>query len=199
MRAAAASIAATVLLVAIPWTVIGFAGFGSYGGLLRRLARDEASSSYSVVALAVRAHLPYGVGVGLALVLAVVLLGGAAWAAMARGVSSRNRDAAALTFALAAALAASPIVWVHYFLLLLVPLVLTQPRLTLLWFVPFAYSALGEAAWPAGDAAKLAIGLAATLLIFGAAIFEALRVADRPARRASPAFQLRARSQTRSG
>jgi hypothetical protein len=199
VRAAVASVAATVFLVAIPWAVIGFGGIGGYAGLLRHLSRDEASSSYSIVALAVRAHLPYDAGIALSLLFAVVLLGGAAWAVTARGVSSHNRDVVVLTLALAAALAASPIVWIHYFVLLLVPLALTQPRLSLLWFVPFAYSALGEAAWPAGDAGKLAISLVATLLIFGGAIFEALRVADRPARRASPVVQLRARSQTRSG
>ena len=62
---------------------------------------------------------------------------------------------AALTLCLAAALAASPIVWMHYFLLLLVPLALIRPRLSPLWLVPFAYWPLGLAAWPGGDAKPL--------------------------------------------
>jgi len=77
-----------------------------------------------------------------------------------------DRDASALTLVLAAALAASPIVWIHYFLLLLVPIALTRPRLSLLWLVPFAYYPLGETAWPGGDARKLGIALVTTLVIF---------------------------------
>ena len=67
------------------------------------------------------------------------------------------------TLTLAAALCASPIVWVHYFLLLLVPLALIRPRLSLLWFVPFAFQPLGEAAWPAGNARNLGLALALRL------------------------------------
>jgi hypothetical protein len=77
---------------------------------------------------------------------------------------------------------------VHYFLLLLVPLVLIRPRLSLLWFVPFAFHPLGEAAWPAGDARKLALALAATLVILGAAV---VRPDWRPALRRGFSTRLR--------
>src|SRR5439155_11876372 len=117
-----------------------------YPGLLHHLARDEATSSYSVIALAVRAHLPESVGVALSLLAAAALLVAAAVVARDRRRTLRDRDVAVLTLALAAGLAASPIVWVHYFLLLLVPLVLTRPSLSPLWLVPFAYTPLGETA-----------------------------------------------------
>jgi hypothetical protein len=81
-----------------------------------------------------------------------------------------DRDVATLTLALAAALAASPIVWIHYFVLLLVPLALARPRLSVLWIVPFAYSPLGETAWPTGDARKLALALVATLVLLVATL-----------------------------
>jgi hypothetical protein len=108
-----------------------------------------------------------------------------------------------LTLCLAAAFAASPIVWVHYFLLLLVPLALTQPRLSLLWFVPLAYYPLGESAWPAGDARKLGVALAATLVILSAAVIRVLRDGDQSVRDASTTvptrqLSLRARSGTSS-
>jgi hypothetical protein len=35
-----------------------------------------------------------------------------------------------------AALALSPIVWMHYFTLLVVPIALVRPRLSWLWFAP---------------------------------------------------------------
>jgi hypothetical protein len=149
---------------------------------LHRLSRDEATSSYSVIALGVRAHLPETVAVALSLLVAAALIGAAVWFARDERRTPRDRDVVVLTLVLAAALAASPIVWVHYFLLLLVPLALTQPRLSPLWFVPFAYYPLGESAWPAGDARKLGIALAATLVILAAAIFRVRRYANQPAR-----------------
>jgi Glycosyltransferase family 87 len=204
VRAAGAAVLATVLLVLVPWAAIGFAGIGSYTGLLRHLSRDEASSSYSIVALSVRAHLPESVGVVLSLLVAAALLIGGGVAARALNVQGRQRDVGLLTIALAAALAASPIVWVHYFLLLLVPLALTEPRLSLLWLVPFAYEPLGEAAWPAGDARKLGLALVSTLVILGGSLYRTLSRGSQPVSglalepRAAP-LSMRPRSETRVG
>lgn len=170
LRPAVAGIGFALGFALLPWAVIGFAGLADYPHLLRRLSADESTSSYSIVALAVRAHLPTAVGVALSVVAAVALLGAARWVARAGQRAKRQRDVAALTLALAAALAASPIVWMHYFLLLLVPLALTRPRLSALWFVPFAYFPLGETAWPAGDGRKLALAVVTTLVILGAAL-----------------------------
>jgi hypothetical protein len=169
LRAAAAAAGFALLLVLGPWAAIGFAGIGGYPGLLHRLSSEEATSSYSIVALAVRAHLPEAVGVALSIVLAGALIAAAVWAARDKG-PRRHRDVAVLTLALAAGLAASPIVWVHYFLLLLVPLALSRPRLSALWFVPFAFYPLGESEWPAGDARKLAVAFAATIVLLGAGV-----------------------------
>jgi hypothetical protein len=121
----------------------------------------------------------------LSILVAVALLAAAGWVAREGG-----NDVTVLTLTLATGLAASPIVWVHYFLLLLVPLALTRPRLSALWFVPFAYYPLGESAWPAGDAGKLALALAATLVILTAVVWPALRAARRPAVRSRQADAL---------
>ena len=124
------------------------------------------------------------------------MLAAAAWVARDERRTPRDRDIATLTIMLAAALAASPIVWVHYFLLLLVPLALARPRLSLLWFVPFAFQPLGEAAWPAGDARKLGLALVATLVILGAAV---VRADWRPSLRRTPPLRLSSWSRIRSG
>jgi len=128
--------------------------------------------------------------------VALALLAAAVWVARQRGRDARERDVVTLTLCLAAAFAASPIVWVHYFLLLLVPLALVRPRLSPLWFVPLAYQALPPAAWPAGDARKLGIALVATLVILGAALVPA---GWRPAVRRSPTLRLSPWSRIRSG
>ena len=169
-RTAVSGIGVALALAVVSWAAIGFAGLGDYPNVLRRLANDESTSSYSVVALGVRAHLPLLAARIISVLVALALLAGAAWVARDERRTPRDRDVATLSLALAAALAASPILWIHYFLLLLVPLALIRPRLSLLWFVPFAFQPLGEAAWPAGDARKLGLALVATLVILGAAV-----------------------------
>jgi hypothetical protein len=186
-RAAVFAVGFAVALVAVSWAAIGFAGIGDYPGVLRRLANDESTSSYSVVALGVRAHLPLLAARIISVLVTLALLAAAAWVARDERRSPRDRDIATLTITLGAALAASPIVWVHYFLLLLVPLALTRPRLSLLWFVPLAFQPLGEAAWPAGDARKLGLALAATLVILGAGV---VRPDWRPALTRNPPLRL---------
>jgi hypothetical protein len=205
LRAGEVAIAATAALVFLPWAVIAFAGLGDYPGLLRRLSDEEATSSYSVVALVVRAHLPQAVGIVLSLATAAALLGAAAWIARDERVPLHHRDSATLTLALAAALAASPIVWIHYFLLLLVPIALARPRLSLLWFVPFAYYPLGETAWPTGDARKLGLALVTTLAILAVSLRHDLRQAEHrgppagaPAEPQPPTVTVKTRTRVRS-
>ncbi len=164
-RTALAAVGFALVLALVPWAGIGFAGLADYPSLLDRLADQEASASYSVFAMGVRLHLPDAAATVLAVAVTAALLAAMVWVARDSRLRPRDRDVAALTLALAAALAASPIVWVHYFLLLLVPLALTEPRLSLLWLVPFAYYPLGQTAWPGGDARKLALALATTLVL----------------------------------
>jgi hypothetical protein len=183
VRSALAAVALALALAVVSWAAIGFAGIGDYAGIVRRLANDESTSSYSVVALGVRAHLPLVAARVIAVLVTLALLAAMAWVARDERRTPRDRDVATLTLALAAALAASPIVWVHYFLLLLVPLALVRPRLSWLWFAPFAFQPLGEAAWPAGDAGNLGLALVATLLILGAAV---VRPGWRPSLRRNP-------------
>jgi hypothetical protein len=170
VRATLAALGLAVAFVLLPWAVLGFDGLGSYPGLLRHLADDEASSSYSLVAMGVRLHLPEAAATVLSLVVAAGFLAAAARVARGEGGEHREREVVTLTFVLAAAMAASPIVWVHYFLLLLVPLALTRPRLSPVWFLPLAYYPLGESAWPAGDTGKLALALVVTLALLLAVV-----------------------------
>jgi hypothetical protein len=178
VRAALLTIGVVAAAILLPWAVLGFDGLGSYPGLLHHLSNDEATSSYSLVAIGVRLHLPESVATVFALVVALALLIAAALVG-ADSRQSRNRDVRILTLVIAAALAASPIVWVHYFLVLLVPLALIRPTLSALWFVPLLYSPLGQTAWPAGDATKLALALVATSILVVAAL-RPIRRAEQP-------------------
>jgi glycosyl transferase family 87 len=165
VRAAAASVILGLALALLPWAAIGFAGITGYPSLLHKLSHQEAGASYSGYAIGLRLHLPGVAAAVLCAVATLIVLAAAARVARDPLRTAREQDVAALTLALAAAFVASPIVWIHYFLLLLVPIALTRPRLSLIWIVPFAYWPLGETAWPGADARKLGLALVVTALV----------------------------------
>ena len=120
------------VLVVVSWAAIGFAGFGDYPDLLRRLEDTVGDDSYTAYIVGLDLGLPSSVArglwfaIGLGLLTAVVVLG------------RRGEERAAFVAAIAASLGLTPIVWLHYFALLAVVVALAQPRLGALWFVPLA-------------------------------------------------------------
>ncbi len=128
---------ATVLAVVIgfgvtlaAWGAIGFDGFGSYPDLVRRLSELQSENSYSIVGMAATLGLGEAVGQVLTLAVGLGLLGGCV--VFAR----RGDEARSFTCAVAATLALSPIVWLHYLVILLVPLAIARPRFSLIWLLP---------------------------------------------------------------
>ena len=114
------------------WAAIGFAGLREYPRLLAELARLEQDRGYSLVAASGRLLGPGGARV-------VPFAVGALLLVLAAVVARRgDGDRRAFTLCLAAALALSPVVWLHYLILLVVPLAIARPRLTPLWLVPAA-------------------------------------------------------------
>ena len=129
-RTAAVAAASTLLFVAVPWAAIGFAGLASYPHMLSELSSVEASEGYTVAAAVDKLGLSWQLGQVIGLVAAFVC--GAAM--LAAGRAGRVRTA--LTLAIGVALLASPIVWMHYFALLVVVVALYVPRLTFVWLLP---------------------------------------------------------------
>ena len=132
-RAAAASAAATVVLVGGSWALIGFAGLGDYPALLRMLAHSLEYDSYTIFALLSDLGAPglLAKGVGIA-VGAATLLG--CWILGRHGDETRS-----FTLAILSALLLTPIVWLHYFALLLVPVAIVHKRLSLAWALPVLF------------------------------------------------------------
>ncbi len=114
----------------VAWAGLGFAGIGSYPALLERLADLEAGDSYSLVG----AMSSLGLGEVSARVVAVLL--GVGLLAGCVVFARRGDDLRSFTFALAASLALTPVVWLHYLVLLLVPLAIARPRFSAIWLVP---------------------------------------------------------------
>jgi hypothetical protein len=108
--------------------VIDFAGLRSYPTVVHLLERVEAPASYSAVAL-------LGVS-GSAQTAATVALSLAAVAGIAFAARGADGDRRAFGVAVVASLVVTPLVWLHYLLLLFLPIALYRPRLSGIWFLP---------------------------------------------------------------
>jgi alpha-1,2-mannosyltransferase len=131
LRTALAAAAVAVVLLVGGWATIGFAGLGGYPHLLRVLSSVEAVQSYSVAGLL---RVDGRAATMLTAVLAVVVA--AAVVLAARGPQGDRR---AFAVAVVGALLATPVLWLHYLVLLFVPIALARPRLSALWLAPLAF------------------------------------------------------------
>jgi hypothetical protein len=149
------------------WAIIGFAGLREYPDLLRRLTELVQGEGYSPIALGLSLGLPIGAARAAAALLGVVLL-------CAVFVLARREDGDRRSFvvAIVAALAFSPIVWLHYLALLIVPAATVSRRLSVVWLLPIAYFVAGVNS--EGDASKIV----SVWLITAAVVSLALRPRD---------------------
>jgi alpha-1,2-mannosyltransferase len=162
LRHAAVAIAVGASVVFGAWWVIDFDGLAQYPALLRALSRSEGPGSYSFASLLHTGGLGWRTAelAGLAVGLAVI-----AGAAAVGRRSGADADRTAFCLVLLGCLLATPLVWSHYFMLLLIPLALSRPRLSALWLVPLA-------TWPAHLPATGGGSLAALVfvwIVFGGA------------------------------
>jgi alpha-1,2-mannosyltransferase len=150
------------------WAAIGFDGIADYPDLLRRLADVEAENSYSAYAILVTLGLPSGVA-RLAVAVGAAGLLALAW----RAARDADGDRRALTLVLAAGFVLTPILWLHYLVLLVVPIALARPRLSALWLVPLAMTVFElldlYKGWPRGDGWALASVAAVMAVVFAVA------------------------------
>jgi hypothetical protein len=172
-----ASIGALLLLGG--WAVIDFAGLGSYPTLVHLLEQVEGPVSYSAVAL-------LGLS-GTAATAATVVLSLASVVGIAFAARGADGDRRALAVAVVASLVATPLVWLHYLLLLFVPIALYRPRLSGIWFLPLLLW-LTPTTHSHGTTWRIALALAVVIVVavrtVGASIRPALSragAAPRPA------------------
>jgi hypothetical protein len=112
------------------WAAIGFDGLTGYPDLLRRLSEIQSENSYSFVGIAHTLGLPEWAG------QAAMLVAGGGLVVLCAVFARRGDDFRSFTAALGATLALSPIVWLHYLVVLLVPVAIARPRFTWLWLLP---------------------------------------------------------------
>lgn len=130
VRLATVAVLAGLVVTVVFWAAIGFDGLRNYPALLRRLAEIQADRSYSLIGIAAELELPAWVGNALALGVGAGLLGASVV------LATRGEDVRSFTCAVLATLALSPIVWLHYLVVLLVPLAISRPWFSVLWVFP---------------------------------------------------------------
>jgi hypothetical protein len=123
------ALCAGVALNVAAWLLLGLDEIPRYRQLLQAATDLEERSGYSPVAIALRA----GADRSAAYLLALVLTAIAAVLIIALGRLARER--CAMTVCVALCLVASPIVWLPYFALLIVPLAITRPQLSPAWLL----------------------------------------------------------------
>jgi hypothetical protein len=111
------------------WASIDAEGMRRYPETVRLLNEVQRWKSYSVQSLFISLHVPASASelvagaVAVAAIVALVLL-------------RRRGDDVTFSAAVVAALIATPILWNHYLVLLLVPIALARPRFSPLWLLP---------------------------------------------------------------
>ncbi len=134
-KAAAAAVCGGIAVTAIAWAAIGFRGFGEYPTLLRDLTRVEEGQGYSLVALADRLNLPDPRLSWLALAFPVV----AGLVVMCARSTTAAFDRRVYSTAVCLALLLTPILWLNYFTLIVIPVALARPTLSIEWALPLAF------------------------------------------------------------
>jgi alpha-1,2-mannosyltransferase len=156
-RAAAVMVAVGLLASAAAWAVVGFDALLQLPALLKGNVEDNGTRPYTVTALLRE------LGVSTPLALAVCWSLGVAVAVAGVRWARAGDEAGALGLLIGAALLVSPIVWLHYLSLLLVPVALSRPRFSALWLVPLPLIVCER---PAGTIAEkvLLLGVGAVVL-----------------------------------
>jgi hypothetical protein len=129
IRAAAVAAASGVVVSFLGWMAVSFHRIGDFPTVTRSNAAefvDQGASVASIVANLGASSAVIAVSTLLALALAVAL-----------AALYRRDDLACFTWTITAVLLSSPIVWGHYFALLLVPIAVASPRLSTAWLLPY--------------------------------------------------------------
>jgi Glycosyltransferase family 87 len=138
------TIALGVLMNALAWGLLGFGELHRYSQLVHAVGRAEERSAYTLMGLGMQ----LGAGRTTAYAVGLSVAGCAALACALAG--RRRHDQSALLLSIAVCLLATPIVWRHYFALLIVPLAIARPRLSAVWLLPLVLHAcpvIGPLTW----------------------------------------------------
>jgi hypothetical protein len=155
-RAAAAAAVGAAAATLLAWVPLGAASLERYPSLLHQLSLAEGRAGYGIGGVV--AALGGSATVAAALPTVVV----PAVAAAVRGACRRLQERDALAVTVAVAVAASPVVWQHYFALAVTVVALRTPAFSARWLLPAAYWCLPhQQAWGSLWRTVVALGILA--------------------------------------
>jgi hypothetical protein len=131
-RRAVAAVVAALVFAVVGWWTIGFAGLSDYPRLLSSLTYAFGGKGYSLMALGTRLGLAPGTARFMPLIAVAVLC------TLCVYFARQGRDDDAFVAAVGAALLGSPVVWLHYTVILLVALAVKRPSFGAAWAAPIA-------------------------------------------------------------
>jgi alpha-1,2-mannosyltransferase len=173
-RAALWTVGFAFALLSLTWGAIGFAGLTGYPSLLHHWTNYADDFAFSLYAVAL------DLGAASSVALGVWLAGAVAALVCAFVLGRRGDDRGSFVLALSAAIAYSPIVWLHYFALLVVVVAVLERQLGPAWFAPLLiWVTMGAAAPAIGNGttaqtvATLGVAVLTVALAFGARAYEA--------------------------
>jgi len=154
IRAFVIAACASAITTVGSWLIVGPSTFGQF---VHSMGSNTGEGTFSVFALFRSLDVPrlgaYGaLGIGGLILIAAVFT-------LAR---SPGGDWPAFVLAIGAALALTPIMHVHYLVILLVVIAVARPRLAPLWTLPFAYSFVSRSASSDGSAPHILAVLVVT-------------------------------------
>lgn len=170
LRGAAAAAATLAAMLGV-WALLDMHGLRRYPTTLHVLDQVERWKSYSPESLVIA--LGGGAGLAHAFAVGIGVLGAGAV------VAARRDDRRALSVAIFVALLASPLLWLHYLVLLVVPIGLAAPTLTPLWVLPVA---LWPTIKPEAGGVLWRIALALAVVVLSAGLTVSRRRAHSPSR-----------------
>lgn len=157
-RAALVSAVATPLLIVAPWALLGFDGLTWYPRTLRSLTETHGAVGAGVQPLVRQLGFERGVALTVGVVVGLVCLT-VAW-------RSRN-ELLSYAWTLGSALAFAPVIWMHYYALLAVPLAVARPRAGGAWWLFLALWvswALSPLEWASAQLSIAVVSLVTLLL-----------------------------------
>jgi hypothetical protein len=127
IRATAWTLLWGIVINAVAWAVVGYGRIGEYLHLSATVTSTLKQNGYGLIALLAHPGAPIWTGELLMAVVVLVLL-----AACLRAARHHDEQLALLLCVLLM-LAATPLLWNHYFVLLIVPLALYRPHISFEW------------------------------------------------------------------
>ncbi len=129
LRAAAVAAASSMVISFLGWMAVSFHRIGDFPAVTRSNASEFVDQGVAVASIVANLGAsPTVLGLTLPLVLGLTL---------AIAAFYRRDDLACFTWVLTAVLFSSPIVWGHYYAMLLVPIAVASPRFSTTWLLPY--------------------------------------------------------------